>query len=74
MQKYIYRATGDVLRLMTEDYQEAAMFVGKNGKGIQRIINKGMVKMADQWMKDQILPLYSPETARAYEQALEEVS
>jgi hypothetical protein len=74
MQKYVYRATGDVLRLMTEDYKEAAMFVGKNGKLIQHIINDSDLEKAHSWVSDIIAPTMGRFTVRAYESALKEVS
>jgi hypothetical protein len=73
MQKYIYRATADVLRLMDEDYKDSAMFVGKNGRLIQRIINNSDLEQANDWVHKIISPAMGRFTVRAYESALKEV-
>ncbi len=73
MQKLVYRLNDDVLKLMEDEYKEAAMFVGKNGKTIQKIINDGQITMAEKWVHRSLAPMLSRQTIRAYEDSLKEV-
>ena len=70
LQKLMYRLTDEVLTHMMDDYKTSAMFVGKNGKLIQHIINKGDVPGANRFCDEMTFNMWSGATQKAYIQAL----
>jgi hypothetical protein len=70
-QKFIYRATADIMHHMSEDYIACAKWVGSRGKGIQSIINKGDIDIAQVFMQKELLhtSAFSMDTIDAFFEA-----
>jgi hypothetical protein len=74
-QRFVYRATQDIIHHMDDHYIDCAKWVGYRGKGIQEIINKGDVDTAQVFVQKELMEKcgFSKNTKEAFFEAEREL-